>query len=253
MLDVLSKVVALVAAAIEARRVAYNSAPKGVRDRKQAYYNKLLKPFLLEYKVNKNLCTSQFVMNKVTRDDDDIPKYVFYLADEINRKRKEIFALQNNKANQEDNIDSIIKNIANIAIKEDDEKLRKVLIDDYLNLYSNEFNKKKGLFARVQKLSNYFLFLLSFAFIFAGALIIVNEVISVISSLFTGAGSDAINWGQSSLKVLTGLVVPLIGLAPVKVSEWLSDDMYTTKKKHILKEINKKADRYDERFHEYII
>lgn len=253
MLDILSKVVAFIAAVIEAGRAAYNAAPKGVRGRKQTYYDKLLKPFLLEYKANKNLCTSQFVMSKVTRDDDNIPKYVFYLIDEINRKREEILALQDNKEKQEDNIDNIINNIANIVIKEDDVKLRKVLIDDYLNLFSNEYNKKRDLFTIVQKVLGYSLFLLAFPFIFIGALLIVNELISVISCLCVEGGADAINWLHSLLVVLNGLVVSFIGLIPINISERLSNDMYTTKKKRILKLITQKVNRYDKHFDEYII
>ena len=81
MLDIVSKIVALIVAIIGAITTIFNVFFKGEQKRKEGYYTKLLKPFAIAYKRDPNINAIDFVKHKVTPEDDEIPKYVFYLLD----------------------------------------------------------------------------------------------------------------------------------------------------------------------------
>lgn len=245
MIDTASKIVALVVATIGAGTTIYNIFFKGERGRKQAYYEYLLKPFVTAYKKNADMCAIEFVKSKVERDNDNIPKYVFHLIDLQTAPSVEMLTQSDEKKQLEGH--------SNGAAQENDETLRKVLIDDYLHLYSNEYNKKRNIFETVHKLLDYLMFLLLFLFVFYGALMMTNGILSSVSFLFTETGEHTNDWLWGVRDVLMGVVVSFAGLIPVKLSEWLSTDMYTVKKKRIQKMIDKKVRRYDRCIDDYVV
>lgn len=222
MLDIASKIVALVVATIGAATTVFNIFFKGERGRKQAYYDSILKPFAVAYKKDPSTNAIEFVKGRAEQDNDNIPKYIFYLVD-----------MQLNQ--------------------DDDTRLKKVLIDDYLNLYPNEYNKKRNLFETVHKLLDYLMFLLLFLFVFMGALVMTSGIMTLISFLFAETPHPFTDWWEGIKEALIGIGISLIGLIPVKLSEWLSKDMYTVKKSRIQKMINKKVRRYDRSFDDYIL
>lgn len=245
MLDTASKIVALVVATIGAGTTVYNIFFKDEHGRKQTYYECLLKPFVTAYKKNTDMCAIEFVKSKVERDNDNIPKYIFYLIDSQTTQSKEILMKPDAQKQLEER--------SNSAAQENDEKLRKVLIDDYMHLYSNEYNKKRNVFETVHKLLDYLMFLLLFLFVFYGVLMMTSGILSSASFLFTETVEHTSDWLQGFGDVLMGVVVSFVGLIPVKLSEWFSKDMYTVKKKRIQKIIDKKVRRYDRFLDDYVI
>lgn len=219
MLTLANEVIALVVATIGAITTIFNIFFKGERKRKQAYYDRLLRPFSVAYKKNPSIDAKEFVENNIERDDDDIPKYIFYLVD--------------------------------TQVCEDD--LKKVLIDDYFNLYPNEYNKKRNLFETVHKLIDYMMFLLLFLFVFFGALVMTSGFMTLITLIFKEETSTLSDWWNGIKELLIGIVISSAGLIPVKLSEWLSKDMYSVKKRYVAKAIKKKIRRYDRSFDDYVI
>lgn len=218
MIDIASKIVALIVATIGAATTIFNIFFKGERGRKQEYYNDILKPFAVAYKKDPSTNAIDFVKSRAEHGNDNIPKYIFYLVD-----------------------------------SQDDILLKKVLIDDYLNLYPNEYNKKRNLFETVNKLLDYLMFLLLFLFVFMGALVMTSGIMTLVSFLFAETLPPLVDWWNGIKETLIGIAISLVGLIPVKLSEWLSKDMYTVKKSRIQKMINKKARRYDRSFDDYIL
>ena len=229
-MDIASKIIALIVSAIGAGVTFYNTFFKSESKRKKKYYESLLQPFIRECDKGEAFNTAEFVKNTADRVDDNIPKYIFYLVDLQT-------AAQNSKEKHEPTEDN----------------LKKVLIADYLNLYPNENTKKCDFFDIIRKLFDYTLILLSFYFIFLGALIISNQCLSLVSNILTN--SNAIfDYLFSSLKtVLLGILILFIGAFPVLLTEWLSKDIYTVKKKRIQKIISTKIKRYDKRIDEYVL
>lgn len=97
------------------------------------------------------------------------------------------------------------------------------------------------------------MFLLLFLFVFMGALVMTSGIMTLISFLFAETPHPFTDWWEGIKEALIGIGISLIGLIPVKLSEWLSKDMYTVKKSRIQKMINKKVRRYDRSFDDYIL
>ena len=239
MLDIASKLVALIVAAVGAITTIFNVFFKGERKRKEAYYDCLLKPFAIAYKKDPNINTVAFVQSRAKREDDNIPKYVFFLLDAQQSAEDELAGQQKNNATKE--------------IAQNSDSLKKVLIDDYLTLYPNEYNKKRNLFEAVHKMLDYLMFLLTFLFAVIGSFVLTSGVMLLISSLLTNTPPIAADCLNGIKYIFIGLVVALAGIVPIKISEWQSHDMYSVNKRHIQKEINKKVSRYDKRFNEFIL
>lgn len=239
MLDIASKIVALVVAAIGAVTTIFNAFFKGERKRKEAYYNCLLKPFAIAYKKDPNIDTVAFVQRRAKREDDSIPKYVFFLLDEQETAEDEIACQQKGNDPKE--------------LSQNSDRLKMVLIDDYLNLYPNEYNKKRNLFDAVHKVIDYLMFLMAFLFIIMGSFVITSGIIVLISFLFAETPTPAAEWWSSIKDILVGIAIAVAGLLPIKISEWLSKDMYVVEKNRINKVIEKKVKRFNNRFDKYVI
>ena len=222
MIDIVSKIVALIVATVGAATTVFNIFFKGDRGRKQAYYDSILKPFAVAYKKDPATNAIEFVKSRAERDNDNIPKYIFYIVD-----------MQ--------------------PTQDDDSLLKKVLIDDYLNLYPNDYNNKRNVFETVQKLLDYMMFILLFLFIFIGAFVMTSGITTLISFLFAETLPPFADWWNGIKEALVGIAISLTGVFPVKLSEWLSKDMYTVKKSRIQKLINKKVRRYDRNFDDCVL
>jgi len=128
-----------------------------------------------------------------------------------------------------------------------------ILIDDYLNLYPNEHNKKLNLFDAVHKVIDYLMFLIAFLFIIMGSFVITSGIIVLISFLFVETPTFAAEWWNSIKDILVGIAITVAGLLPIKISEWFSKDIYVVKKRRINKVIEKKVKRFSDRFDKYVI
>ena len=248
MLDIVSKIVALIVAIIGAITTIFNVFFKGEQKRKEGYYTKLLKPFAIAYKRDPNINAIDFVKHKVIPEDDEIPKYVFYLLDMPDIEN-------DNSNNQECLSDQEHINI----LHPNNNMLKKVLLDDYLTLYPNECNRKRNICEVVQKMLHYLMFLLTFIFTVFGAIIfaggvtmLISHIIMLIANLLTETNHAKDFWG-SILYIIFGIVISFLGFVPIRISERMSNDMYTVKKKQINKTIAEKVKRFDKRFKNYVI
>ena len=234
MLDTASKLIALIVASVGAITTIFNTFLLNEKKRKQAYYDCLLKPFVMAYKQDPDINPITFVQSIIKREDDNIPKYIFFLLDTEKLQ------------NQENH-----KNSADLA--SNSEKLKKVLIDDYINLYPNSRNKKLNLFEAVQKVIDYLLFLVMFLCVIIGSFVMTSAILLLISFLFAETPPAVSDCWNNLKNILIGIAIAFAGLIPIKISEWTSQDMYTIKKSRIQKIISEKVDRYDSRIDEFVL
>lgn len=236
-LDTISKVIVLVSAIIGAGTAFYNVFLKGEHSRKQEYYKEVLKPFLVEYSKNPNISAVGFIRSRVDRNNDNIPKYIFCLADST--------YLQGEETNS--------KPFSQVQQKEEaekNEKLRKVLLYDYWKMYPNVYNRKLALFKTVRNMLSAVIFLMSYCFIFLGATKVARGVLLVVP----GDTAVVILLAKMLLNILGGFGIAFVGVIPVWISDRLVyDDMYTTKKKRIDKLIEKKISEFEKIQEENVI
>ena len=82
MIDLWQKVIALAISIAGILTTIYRMVFVKRKRRQQAYYQKLLKLFIKAYHENNHINAVEFINEKVERNDDDIPKYIFYLMDQ---------------------------------------------------------------------------------------------------------------------------------------------------------------------------
>lgn len=237
MLDTASEIVALIISTIGAGSTIYKKLFNAERKRKQKYYESLLKPFIIEYRFNPTIDAIDFVINNMEGIDDAIPKYVFYLINLHTKQKKDLS--QQETPEQPSN--------------EFKEKLAKILITDYLNLYPNEHTRTCNVFELIRKLLNYILLFLSFVSLFVGAFMIVGGFLSFVLCFFTQTSTlldDSLN---NFWEFISGVIISFIGLIFAVLSDQLNEDMYTTKKKMIEKLVSRKIKRCDKRINDYIL
>ena len=237
MLDTASEIVALIISTIGAGSTIYKKLFNGERKRKQKYYESLLRPFIIKYRFKPTTDAIEFVINNMEGIDDAIPKYVFYLIDLHTKQLKEL--------SQQEGTEQLL-NIFN-------EKLTKILITDYLNLYPNEHTRTCNVFELTRKLLNYILLFLSFVSLFVGAFMIVGGFLSFVLCFFTQTATlldDSLN---NFWEFISGVIISFVGLIFAVLSDQLNEDMYTTKKKAIEKLVSKKIKRYDKSINNYVL
>lgn len=237
MLDTASKIVALIISTIGAGTTIYKKLFNGERKRKKKYYESLLKPFIIEYRKNSTTDAIDFVISNMEGIDDAIPKYVFYLIDLHTKQIKDLS--QQETTEQPSN--------------EFKEKLAKILITDYLNLYPNEHTRTCSIYELVRKLLNYLLLFLSFVSLFASAFMISSSLLSFVTCFLSETQPLRGDLLQNFSGLFSGILVSVFGLILAVASDRLSEDMYTTKKKAIEKLVSKKIKRHDKRIDDYIL
>lgn len=211
-MDVINGIITTITTVIGSGTIIYNLLLRDSRKRKAQYYEELLKPFVVEYKSNLDITMTSFLNNKADCSNDNIPKYVFYLID---------------KCQKENKIED--KSIDNQEI------IKKVLIYDYFDLYSNEYNKKIHIFEVIKKLVTYIMILTSFVFLFSSVWYTSNFMIEFAKERIINNYSN----------LLFGIKCLFLSVIFALLPDFFYDDMYTTKKHKIEKLINKKVKRYD--------
>lgn len=106
---------------------------------------------------------------------------------------------------------------------------------------------------------HYLMFLLTFiltvsgAFLFAyGVTMLISHTMTIILYLLTETHLPEDFW-SSILYIIGGFAISFLGFIPIRISEWMCNDMYTVKKKQIKKTIDEKVQRFDKRFNHYVI
>ncbi len=245
MIDItaISGIVALVVAIVGAVKTVYNEFFEKNKKRKLEYYECILKPFIVAYKKNTDISATIFVNSRGARDNDNIPKYIFYLLDCKSKKDQTL-------PSEIDSLDEL-EDAGTEELRKNDDILRKVLIYDYLSIYPNDRNTKLHIFDIVQKFCEYLIFAMSFAFLFACAFLVTSILISIITWLFTQ--SVDIDICDIVRTAIISVVSGFLGLIAIYSSDWFGHDMYTFSKRGAKARIDSRVKKYDRWINGYIL
>lgn len=183
--------------------------------RESKYYEEILNPFICVYKRNQTVNAIKFLKNIIKDDNDFIPKYIFLLM----------------KENEE-------------------EKLKKVLICDYCELYRNEDNKVKQIMRIVLKATNYILILFALFMVFLGGKYFSDGLMDIgqhLKDIFAEK-----EW-EHLVNIKNGIVFWGMSFAMIWLALLLNKDRYTLKKRKANKIINKAVKIYDNKINNIIL
>lgn len=177
------------------------------------YYRNLLKPFIKAYINKKDIDVMTFVKNTIKRDDDNIPKYIYYLIEKKNPD------------------------------------LLKVLIYDYCDLYQNEENRRVKLLNGISKCSYFVLFLMSLIMLLVGAYAVVEEIFFICAKflqlILEGYVEFQKGW-EDGIKLLIIVIICFASFFSANlVIRELNYDRYTIKKRKIKRIVNTCAKTYN--------
>lgn len=225
-MDTLNKFVVLVTGSLAALKAAYELLFKSGRKRLDAYYEEFLKPFYVAYKKNKNINAVKFIKPLFKIDNDNIPKYILYLMEQ-----------------------------------KEAEKLKKVLLYDYYELYKNDDNNKIRICDGVLKGIDcmYFVLIMMVTF-FAGAYFSYGLLLLIggqpIDFLFFKADEIIVennNLLMGICCVIAGFFAFGIAKVMILVSRLLSTDRYSLNIKKIDVSIKEKVKLYDKRSRKWFL
>ena len=214
-MDKVQAVITFILSLITFGTVIYKLIIKKTHKREDEYYDKVLKPFIIKYAKNKNINAVKCIREIVHREQDYVPKYIFYLLDN-NRK----------------------------------EELKKVLIVDYFDLYNNDSNNIVRGSNYLQKALLYVGMFFVLIFLSLGVGLIVLYALSLLLSIiyeFIENGLQAIKYIDWKMHITGGIVggsCILISFGMAKLYLKKNIDRYSIKESHINKIINKKVEGY---------
>ena len=192
--------------------------------REKEYYEKILRPYVLELSKNKKLSTLSIVKGLADRNNDDIPKYIFYLLD-----------------------------------NEQEEKLNKVLIYDYWSLYPNDDNTVYKVVDGFMKLVYYLLFFMALYSIVYGILYVLNGFSGVLLFLIELLRNGRIEGGiaKGILDILKlffiGVCCLGVGVGIFIENTSMNEDRYDIKTKKITSMIKRKVKRYNKSSNKFMV
>ncbi len=213
-MDKLESVIAVVVSLLTGVTTLYNVVIKDSRKRELEYYEKVLKPFADEFVKDQDIDALEFLQPQLTREEDYIPRYIFYL-------------MHKNKS----------------------KKLKRVLLNDFVDLYKNDRN---NLFFIIEYIGKMFFYAFSFVvmyFIGAGLTIIWLKLITlVINILLTIKEADISILIQSissdARDAFIGGVCILIGVFFMKINYIVHVDRYSLMKTEIKRIVKRKNKEY---------
>ena len=214
----MEKIITLMASVIGVCVTIYKIGFKKDRGRLEAYYNKILKPFICVYHKNSNINAVKYLKPILKREDDDIPKYVFYLVD-----------------------------------KKMSEKLKAVLLYDYAEIYKNESNTMSRVLKGFSRVLCYLEFFISIFFVVLGAMLLVLSSYNVLLYVVSHINGDII-WFvliednmREFMNIASAFVSWLLGAFVLRIAKWMNTDTYTLEEKRIKRIIEKKEKIYNKR------
>ena len=205
-------VIAAISAVIGVTATIYKMLFRSDAKRVEKYYEEILKPFIIDYHKDRNMNVINFLDNKAERDNDVIPKYIFYLID-------------NGKEKSED--------------------LKKVLLYDYIDIYPNDNNKMLRFMEMISKFLAFVMVAMAFSFLLYGAVCISFSLI-----LFLQFISENIRLAFELLG-LSIICLAFSGVS-IQITRLINEDMYTLKEKRMRKLIQRKTKYYDKNITKYI-
>ena len=192
--------------------------------REKQYYENVLRPYVLELSKNKKLSTISMVEGLVNRNDDDIPKYIFYLLD-----------------------------------NGQEEKLNKVLIYDYWTLYPNDDNTVYKVVDGFMKLLYYLLFFMSLYLLVFGILYFINGFSGAFLLLSDLIRNEIIDGGvvKGVKDVLREFLISVFcfgfGVGTIRINAFMNEDRYDIKTKKIIAMIKRRIKKYDKSSYKFMI
>lgn len=181
---------------------------------KDEYFKELLIPYVSNYQMNRYINPVKYIKKRYSYSNYYIPTYIFYLIEE-----------------------------------DEKDKLHKVLIEDYKELFPSKLNSYSHTFIKISNLIEILSVFLYFGVVSYIAFLIFNEFNKIlINNKFN---VDLFNFILallililfiSSLIFLLFIEYKFVGLANINM-----DDKYTTKLKYINKQVKYKVKKYDNR------
>lgn len=205
-MDKLQNIITIISLTITLLTIIYKSGYKNNHDRERRYYNKILMPFFEKNALNNEFDIIKFCEKKVKYSDEDIPMYVRFL---INHN--------------------------------EEEKLKKVLMIDYINLYKNDINTICNITTLVEKIIFYLKLLVEFVLIILGTGLIIFSFLKMLSERNI---SDLV-------LIIFGIIVFIIYIFLMKNDISWHEDRYALNTKGIQKHIAKKIKLYEKQKDKY--
>ena len=217
MIDLLQKGIALAISIAGILTTIYRMVFVKRKRRQQAYYQKLLKLFIKAYHENNHINAVEFINEKVERNDDDIPKYIFYLMD------------------QNENI-----------------ILKQVLIYDYFDLYHNDGTMMiYGMRILPQGLIYILFIVILLTTIYSVFNLVMSCLPAIIKLIYAGSITE-IYLKEVIMRTAKSIFIIVLDCIGLVIEYILYDDIYTFDKKKIKKIINKKVKGYYKHTTKYI-
>ena len=207
---------------IERLPLIYNIGFKKSFKREKEYYEVILKTLIGSLTSGKKENVLEQIKGKIRHIDDFVPKYVLYLVD-----------------------------------KGEDEKLLKVLLYDYFDIYPYDDNSIKRMIRVARKICVYVLLFSSFVILVLGSIQLVigaNDLIFEVANKnsFVIEFSASIKLPVWLYEMLMGMVGFIMYLVAACVAMRMNSDRYSVRKKQIEQMINMKVKSYDKRKDKYV-
>ena len=184
----------------------------------------VLIPYIQAYKSG-NENALQDIINQIKRTDEYVPKYIWYLIDEFQNKTHNVTS---------------------------SERLQKVFIYDYLDIYPNDDNMMSRLARIIIKILTYIIIWLAFTFLVMGS-VSFAVVINKLFPIGTGKIIDLLAINITSLhELLLGIGCMVLYVVTIYAAIIINQDRYTAKKKKIESMINRKVKDYDKHVEDYV-
>lgn len=227
MQDNIKFIVSIVVSIITTCTLIYNTFFKGRYKREREYYNKVLMPFIKKLKAGNENALKE-IKKKISTTDEFVPKYVIYLMDSA-RNTKDAKLV--------------------------DEKLAKIFIYDYLDIYPNDNNRMSKLMRIICKIAEYALCIAAYFFLLHGCIYIVMALGFFCVNVYDRR-VDLLSASKTDMRIVYLILVAIVCFAvcygvlfTIKI---INDDRYTIQKKEIEKMIQKKVKIYDKRHDKYV-
>lgn len=197
--------------------LVYKLIIKNGNKKEQKYYEDLLKPFVKILCENKQKDAIKFVRSTLDFSDDCIPKYISYLIRANNSENKELR----------------------------DDKIKKVMICDYLDIYENDKKIYKNGINFIYRFVYYIYIVLGILSLTAGSALIGVGLMSAIISSYNRLLSSNIEIIAFTNTIITGgALITFSFLAYLFIDLW-NYDRYTLSNKKIERIINKRIKSYE--------
>lgn len=209
MLEIIKAIVATITAVLGTYELIYKKVVKKELDKKVKYYNEILKPFIKEYRKNTNIDSIEYIRKHEEKlEVDEVPRYILY-----------------------------------VLYENAEQKMKNVLLYDYLEIYDNERGKIRRITKGINRLLMYILFFILLAFLILFSMLIATILLDFLNGNFNGIIIEAL------IAFVCIMVAFLLNLGIYVINE----DDYTLNIKKMKKLTKKKNDFMTKHAKEYYL